>query len=56
MATEVTITPREMLAIRTMSDFDLRMLISETNDYGWEQGRELIKVILDAPDREIADA
>ena len=47
----VEITEQEMLAIRTMSDFDLTMLISEIHDHGWDKGRELIKYILES-DRE----
>lgn len=56
MKIERQITDEELLAVRTMSDFDLRMLISEIHDHGWEQGRAIIKLILDAADREKLDA
>ncbi len=46
----------ELLAIRTMSDFDLRMVISEVHDHGWGKGRELIMLIVNMPDREIPGA
>jgi hypothetical protein len=36
-----------------MSDFDLRMVISEIHDHGWAEGRELIMLIVNSPDREI---
>lgn len=42
------ITPDEMTAIRTMSEFDLTMLISEIHDHGWPEGRKLIPMILEA--------
>lgn len=45
----VEITPNEMSAIRTMSDFDLTMLISEVHDHGWPVARKLIPLILTAP-------
>jgi len=50
------VTDQELLAIRTMSDFDLRMVISEIHDHGWFAGRELIMLIVNHPDRDIPDA
>lgn len=45
----VELTADEMGAIRTMSDFDLTMLISEIHDHGWPVARSLIPLILKAP-------
>jgi hypothetical protein len=42
------ITEEEMRAVRTMSDFDLRMLISEIHDHGWPIARKLIPLILES--------
>lgn len=42
------LTPDEMKAIRTMSDFDLTMLISEIHDHGWPAARQIIPVIVEA--------
>jgi len=56
MSENQEITDEELLAIRTMSDFDLRMFVSEVHDHGWEQGREIIKLILGGADREKLDA
>jgi len=39
-----------------MSDFDLRMVISEIHDHGWDSGRELIMLIVNKPDRDIPNA
>lgn len=56
MSENQNITDAELLAIRTMSDFDLRMAISEIHDHGWESGRELIMLIVNKPDRDIPNA
>lgn len=31
--------------IRALDDFDLRMLLSEINDHGWDVARKLLDVI-----------
>ncbi len=44
----IDITADEMGAIRSLDDFDLTMLLSETHDHGWPSARILLPDILAA--------
>mgnify|MGYP003656556469 CR=1 FL=1 len=38
----IKITEQEIQMIRSLSDFDLTMLLSEVNDHGWDAARVLL--------------
>jgi hypothetical protein len=44
------IADSELRIIRTLSDFDLRMLISEIHDHGWQQARKLLPMMVKTQD------
>lgn len=41
-------TQEELLLIRTLSDFDLKMLLSEIHDHGWPIARKLLPMIVES--------
>lgn len=45
MNPNIKITHDELKLIRSLSDFDLTMLLSEIEDHGWNQARALIPMI-----------
>jgi hypothetical protein len=49
MNENVVVSAEDLAFIRSLSDFDLTMLISEINDHGWKGGGEdLIPMMRDA--------
>lgn len=44
----IEITNDEIAWVRSLDDFDLAMLLSEVNDHGWEHGRILLDVMVQA--------
>ena len=44
----IEISQTEMAAIRTLSDFDLTMLLSELHHHGWPAAKALLLLILQA--------
>lgn len=41
----IRITSGEMKFIRSLGDFDLKMLLSEIHDHGWPTARKLLPLI-----------
>jgi hypothetical protein len=41
----IEITPDEMAHVRTMGDFDLKMFLSELDEFGWDEARALMLLI-----------
>ena len=41
----IEITPEEIGHIRKLSDFDLKMFLSEFEEFGWNQARALLPFI-----------
>lgn len=50
----IKVTAIELAVIRSFSNFDLTMFLSEINDHGWEQARLLIPLIVKSQEREAA--
>lgn len=46
MSDNQKITSEELAAIRKLNDFDLTMLLSETNDHGWAIARTLLPMMI----------
>jgi len=45
MDDNIKVSRLELDFIRSLKDFDLTMFLSEINDHGWNQARELIPLI-----------
>lgn len=41
----IEITPQEIAHIRQLGDFDLKMLLSELDEFGWDDARALLPMI-----------
>lgn len=48
MSENIAITSAELAFIKSLSDFDLTMLLSEIHDHGWPQARQLLPMIKEA--------
>ena len=51
MADNRTVSPVECEAIRSLSDFDMTMLISEIHDHGWPHARPILRLMPDVSDK-----
>lgn len=45
MSKNQIVTLCELKAIRSLDDFDLIMLISETHDHGWDAARRILRLM-----------
>ena len=41
----LTITSEQLDEVRALNDFDLKMLLSEVNDHGWEVASNLLPLM-----------
>jgi hypothetical protein len=52
MDENIEISKEDLAFIRTLEDFDLKMLLSEINDHGWEAGgKRLLPMIRESVER-----
>lgn len=45
----IRISPKQIEFIRSLPDFDLKMMLSEINDHGWEVAKRMIPDMMNAP-------
>lgn len=48
MDVNIELTKEQCDFIRSLNDFDLMMFLSEINEHGWKDGKELLKGIQDS--------